>query len=224
MNITRDTENRPGCLGMILGWLGLRSKEAPVEALPYQQRDDFLSQAEHSFYHVLRSMVGEHLVVCPKVNLADIFYVVRPNENYAARARIDRKHVDFLICEPKTMKPKFAVELEDASHSRRSRQERDRFVEEVFETAGLPLVRVPASASYNQAELGALFTRRRYLRSLRSKPASRWRSIVARWKALFQIARSVASRWCCGRRSGGQTRVKNSTGVATFQNAGRLWQ
>ena len=63
--------------------------------------------------------------------------------------RIDRKHVDFLICDPGSMAPALAVELDDGSHARPERRKRDRFVDRVFATAGLPLARIPAQAQYN---------------------------------------------------------------------------
>jgi hypothetical protein len=65
--------------------------------------------------------------------------------------------VDFLLCNPKTLKPVFAIELDDSSHARADRQERDALVEEVFAAAHLPLLRIPASQSYNTSELIALF-------------------------------------------------------------------
>ena len=106
------------------------------ERLPYLLRDDFLSPAEISFYHVLRQAVGERVTVCAKVRLADVFFVARPNENAAARNRIAAKHVDFLLCEPATMRPLAGIELDDASHARPDRQERDALVEKAFEAAG----------------------------------------------------------------------------------------
>jgi hypothetical protein len=161
MTARKDNRDQPGCLGMILGWLGLSHRAlrsaGQVEGLPYRMRDDFLSPAEHSFYLVLRQMMGEYFTVCPKVNLVDLFYVAQPHVNFAARARIDRKHVDFLICDPRTMQPRFAIELDDASHRRKDRAERDKLVDHVFARAGLPLLRIPARASYSQTELGSLF-------------------------------------------------------------------
>ncbi len=140
-----------GCLAAILSIFGIRlgGAASTSEQLPYRQRDDFLSAAELSFYRVLvMALDGSHFV-CPKVNLADIFFVARPNENQTYRNKIDRKHVDFLLCDPATMKPIMGVELDDASHARRDRQDRDEFVDQVFEAAGLPLVRVRAAASYS---------------------------------------------------------------------------
>ncbi|HEX7261634.1 MAG TPA: DUF2726 domain-containing protein [Luteolibacter sp.] len=117
--------------------------------LPFRLRDDFLSAAEISFYHVLLKIVDDRYTVCPKVNLNDIFYVERPHENQAARSRIDRKHVDFLICERGSMRPLVGVELDDGSHARKERQERDAFVDSVYEKAGLPLLHFPVGFAYN---------------------------------------------------------------------------
>ena len=147
-----------GCLAAILRLIGI-TLGGPQEVgldLPYRQRDDFLSAAELSFYRVLATALGNRVVVCPKVNLADVFFVVRPNENQSYRNKIDRKHVDFLLCDPGTMKPQCGLELDDSSHARRDRQDRDEFVDDVFEVAGLPLVRVPAQSAYSPAGLLAL--------------------------------------------------------------------
>lgn len=45
------------------------------------------------------------------------------------------------------------IELDDPSHKRRDRQERDCFVNEVFEQTALPLVRIKAANDYNREEL-----------------------------------------------------------------------
>lgn len=157
---------RTGCLWVLFGWLFPKDWQnqededeapSPKEKFPYHVRDDFLSPAEFSFYRVIKGMMKEYFTICPKVSLAELFYVDHPNENYGAFGRIRQKRVDFVICEPMTMKPRFAIELDDASHNREDRSSRDAFVRKVFEAAGLPLVRIPARAEYNTNELGELF-------------------------------------------------------------------
>jgi hypothetical protein len=152
--LTASANENPGCLGAILRLFGIGSREAP--SLPYRMRDDFLSSAEISFYRALCAAAGDAAVVCPKVNLADLFFVVRPNENQAYRNKIDRKHVDFLLCDPTSMRPLVGVELDDASHKRADRQAHDEFVDDVFKVAELPLVRVPARSGYSVGKLSAL--------------------------------------------------------------------
>jgi len=155
-----------GCLTAILKAIGIKPytredwtitrMEEDVEELPYRVKDDFLSPAELSFYHVLKSIVGDHLTVLSKVRMIDIFYIARPNENYSYRGRISQKHVDFLLCQPKTMKLIAGIELDDSSHQRQDRIERDEFVNRVFEVADLPLIRIPAQRTYNTQELTSI--------------------------------------------------------------------
>ncbi len=158
------TAEKSGCLAAIFRKFGLEKHDNGItvhvyepEELPYRLRDDFLSPAEASFFHVLRSMVGGGLVIFPQVSLAALFYVPRSEFFQTYQNKIDRKRVDFLLCDPKTLKPVFAIELDDSSHARPDRQERDAFVEEVFAAAQLPLVHVPVRQSYNTQELIALF-------------------------------------------------------------------
>ena len=144
----------------ISDWLSEKDEEkSPAEIeYPYLLRDDFLSPAELSFYLVLKSSVSEMALVCPKVALGDLFYA-KSNDHSKHRTftnKIDRKHVDFLLCDPKTVRPILGIELDDKSHQRQDRQARDEFVENVFSAAKLPLVRIPVRHSYSVSELTAL--------------------------------------------------------------------
>ncbi len=161
-------DTNPGCFTALLRMIGLGKKEAitksssPIpdeepKVLPYFVRDDFFSDTEASFYRVLKTMVADYLVICPKVSLGEIFYVSHPNENMSYFNRINRKHVDYLLCDSNTLRPRFAIELDDSSHQRSDRMERDDFVDEVFSTAGLPLVRVPVKSAYDTRELAETF-------------------------------------------------------------------
>jgi hypothetical protein len=132
------------------------SSQIDHRALPYRQRDDFLSPAEFSFYHALKLSVGDRAAICPKVNLADIVFVVDRDKNFPFVGRINQKHIDFVVCDPRTMRPLLGIELDDRSHERGVRQERDAFVDEVFRTAGLPLSRIPTKNAYQVSELSWL--------------------------------------------------------------------
>jgi predicted RNA-binding Zn-ribbon protein involved in translation (DUF1610 family) len=121
-------------------------------------RDDFMSHAERSFYGVLTQVVGNRYTVLAKVRLADILYVPRSgNKAWASQQnKINQKHVDFLLCEPNTMTPQIAIELDDASHSRKDRTKRDEFVDSVFTAAGLSVAHVPVKSSYTAQDIQAL--------------------------------------------------------------------
>jgi hypothetical protein len=144
-----------GCLGFLLGGKKTETSQVPEQSqgLPYRVRDDFLSDAEFSFFGVLRQIFDDRYYICPKISLKEIFFVLRPNENMSYHNKIDRKHVDFLLYDLGTRNPVMGIELDDKSHSRSDREQRDVFVNEVFEATGLPLARVTAAASYNLADL-----------------------------------------------------------------------
>ena len=125
---------------------------------PYLLRDDFLSPAEQSFYLVLKHTVSDWALICPKVNLFDLFYVKYSNQKrfWKYMEKINRKHVDFLLCDPKTAKPLLGIELDDKSHERSDRKVRDELVDNVFSAANLPLARIPVKHSYSTSELESL--------------------------------------------------------------------
>lgn len=60
-----------------------------------------------------------------------------------------------MLTDPVRLRPLVAIELDEPSHARPSRQTRDDNVERICAAAGLPLVRVLTSRSYNTAELAA---------------------------------------------------------------------
>lgn len=125
------------------------------ERLPYRLREKFFSSPELALFRVLQGMVKRHYMICPKVALNDIFYIVRPNENVHFFNKIFRKHVDFLLCDPETLKPAIGIELVKPV-GRDETREADQFMEDLFLSAGLPLVHIPSSDRYSENDLAEL--------------------------------------------------------------------
>lgn len=152
------TTEKQGCLAALLG---VKPKQAAqtVESIvpPYRLSSEFFSPAEANFFRVLKQMVGESLLIFPKVSLKEFLSVTDQKNFQSHYNRIDRKHVDFLLCNSNTLQPVFAIELDDSSHRQADRGQRDIFVETILAKTGLPLVRIPVRASYNSQELGVLF-------------------------------------------------------------------
>ena len=133
--------------------------QEPAEARaqsPYRLREHFLSTPERALLRALQSMVGERYLICPKVALNEIFYIVRPNENVHFFNKFFRKHVDFLLCDPETLKPAAGIELVKPVFRSETR-ELDQFMSELFLSARLPLVHVQSSEHYAEKDLAALF-------------------------------------------------------------------
>lgn len=154
-----ELHDRTGCLGFLLKMFGLKPPSGQSStSLPYALRDDFLSDAELSFYKVLEQALRGHYVICPKVSLQDIFFVTAKDrsQHMSYLNKINRKHVDFIICDKMTMRPLCGVELDDTSHQRQDRIERDDFVNQLFKTAGLGLLRVNNRRAYTLHEVEIL--------------------------------------------------------------------
>lgn len=128
--------------------------------LPYEKAGPLLTPAERSFYGVLDQAVDGQRVFA-KVRLGDLLDVVRGTPRPRVyRNKIDRKHVDFVLCNARTLVPELVIELDDRSHDRLDRQERDAFVDAALEAAGLPILHVAAKRAYIPTELRALLTSR----------------------------------------------------------------
>jgi hypothetical protein len=155
-----ETSNRnSGCLTAFFGIFLRRTTgdQSHTNGLwPYKTRDDFLTNAELSFYGVLTSTIGSRATICPKVGLRDLFWVATSQNQQAHWNQISQKHVDFLLCNPQTMQPLLAIELDDSSHASPRRQHRDADVDRIFEAAGLPLLRIPTQRSYQTQALSAV--------------------------------------------------------------------
>ncbi len=140
-----------GCLGALLS-LFIDAPE--VQEYPYEQRY-LLSKAERSFYGVLTQCVGGQFVVFTKVRMADLVKVRKGTEKRQGFFnRIQSKHVDFVLCDPKSLQPRLVIELDDKSHRGEKAQTNDAFKDKAFEVAGLPLVRIRAQVGYKLDEVG----------------------------------------------------------------------
>jgi len=115
-----------------------------------------LTDAERAFFVRLRQAVGSELEIFPKVRLID---VVEPRgsggDRQGARNRVIQKHVDFLLVRASDSYPVAAVELDDRTHGRPDRQERDRLIEEILRSVGLPLIRFRVQADWDPAQVRA---------------------------------------------------------------------
>ena len=153
------TKNEPtGCLTVLCKLFGLGGPSKPgiSEPLPYQCVESLMTHAERSFYGVLLMAADGQIQVFSKVRLADIISVKKGTEKRQSHFnRIQSKHVDFLLCDPDDTRPLLVIELDDASHKRAERKDRDAFVDQALDAAGLPILRIPAQRTYSPNELAA---------------------------------------------------------------------
>ena len=110
----------------------------------YQARQ-LLSQNEWHEYKKLQKYATEKgLEICPKVRMLDIVEPRKGEKDYMALlSKVQSKHVDFLICD-KDLHIKGVVELDDNSHNRKDRQERDAFVDQILTSVGYKVIHTRA--------------------------------------------------------------------------------
>jgi len=122
------------------------------EKLPFKKKEYFFSRAEKKFYLVLKQVADKNnLVVFLYVCLLDLFLIQGRDYKFRTinRNKVIRKHIDFLLCDSNTFSPVIGVELDDSSHNRSKTIQRDDFVNKVFASAELPLLRIKASFNYS---------------------------------------------------------------------------
>lgn len=131
---------------------GRDEKEKPKYR--YTRKQFFLTRAEHECYDALVAAVGDKYHVFAQVHLPTILdNKVKGQDWRAALAHINRKSVDFVLCDKAYISPKLAIELDDKSHERPDRQERDREVERILADAGVPLLRLENKGRFDSSEL-----------------------------------------------------------------------
>lgn len=114
----------------------------PAE-LPYSLNKSVFTYHESILFEILDEFCRKNnLVLLSKIRIADFVQPITKNNYYHWFNKISAKHVDFLICQPKTYSPILAIELDDYTHNYKSRKERDDFVNQVYSSVGLPILHI----------------------------------------------------------------------------------
>jgi very-short-patch-repair endonuclease len=134
-----------------------KAGKGPVD-FPYQSKDVLFSPAERSFLGALDKIVGEKYRIFAKVRLADIIDVQRglsASARQRAFNRIAGKHIDFIVCNATDLSIVGAIELDDKSHLKKGRRERDQLLDKALDAAGVPVLRVKAQSTYSIKEVSS---------------------------------------------------------------------
>jgi very-short-patch-repair endonuclease len=123
----------------------------------YRRKDFLISRAEHEFFDILVELIGDQYYVFPQIHLPTILDNKVVGQNWKGAFRhIDEKSVDFVICDKAHIKPLLAIELDDRTHERENRKERDEEVELILRESGLPLLRFGNNGHFDKEEIKRL--------------------------------------------------------------------
>jgi hypothetical protein len=151
-----------GCLGLILSIFGFRSEVGTASrGIPKVRLNRyFVSDAESNFFRVLQRVVSGRAHILAQVSLRQLVWFPGNSQSNPGRGvwqnKVAAKSVDFVLCDPATLRPIVVIELDEPSHARPERQTRDAEVQAILDAAGLPLLRVLTSRNYDTRELGAI--------------------------------------------------------------------
>ncbi len=136
-----------------------KQKKTGESPYSYQRVDALFTPAERSFLGILDQVAGERVRIFGKVRVADVITPGKgiPKSDWRkAFNKISCKHFDFVLCDSKDLSVQCVIELNDNSHSLKSRKERDVFLAEACSSAGLPLIQIPAKSAYSVKEINNL--------------------------------------------------------------------
>lgn len=144
-------------VGLVIFALSLLKTAIPSDrrfSYRYTRKNYFMTRSEREFFNVLLPLVEHNYVVFAQVHLSTLLsHKVKGQHWQGALSHIDRKSVDFVICDKKFLSPKLVIELDDTSHERTDRQLRDQEVEWIFEQAQIPLLRIPNHTRFETQSL-----------------------------------------------------------------------
>ncbi len=123
------------------------------EKMPYI-RKNLMTKNEWSFYKALKPIADElKLSIICKTRVADLVEIekgLNKSEWQTAFNRINKKHIDFILCKPENLLPVLLIELDDNSHDTEKGKQRDKFIERVFEKTGYKLLRTRGTAELKE--------------------------------------------------------------------------
>lgn len=127
---------------LILAFNLTRGSSPKGKSVYKYQRRNLLTKNELIFYKSLYPIATKKgFILLSKIRLSDLIEPLKGTENrQASLNKINQKHVDFVLCDSTKINPILIIELDDASHDRADRQERDNFVDQALESAGIPIL------------------------------------------------------------------------------------
>ncbi|MEZ4632069.1 MAG: DUF2726 domain-containing protein [Deinococcales bacterium] len=112
-----------------------------------EKSSSLLSPAEKELYLLLRRELNDDFEIFSKVQLAEILQV--SGLNFSGRKNLEAEHVDFVLCDPKTLEPKLVIECVGHSKSFNPfRRQREAFVDASLDQAKLPIMHVALQQNY----------------------------------------------------------------------------
>lgn len=114
-----------------------------------------MTDTEKKFVSYLKPFTDKYnLIILPQVQLQSIFKVYN-KKDISSFNKIKSKSVDFAVVD-NNYNYKLFIELDDYTHNRKDRIERDIFVNNLFNTYNLKLKRIKVQNNYNLEQIESI--------------------------------------------------------------------
>ena len=133
---------------VILEWIERKTSKSSF--FPYSKKTQFFSVAERNFYDALMEAVGPEFMVFSKCRVLDLLDVDF-QKYFGAFNRIKSKQVVFMVVRKGDGGLACAIALAGELHERFGKE--SLFLDEVFSTAGLTLIRFEFQEVYSVSEI-----------------------------------------------------------------------
>lgn len=134
-------------LGYIVKYIN-SNKNITINENCYLPKMNPMTETEKTFLSYLKHFTDKYnLIILPQVQLQSIFKLSN-NKDITSFNKIKSKSVDFAIVDNK-YNYKLFIELDDYTHNKKNRIERDSFVNNLFNTYNLKLRRIKAQKNYD---------------------------------------------------------------------------
>lgn len=110
------------------------AKKIADSQIRYSLKSCLLSNTEKNYYIALKNIIGDKFCVLPQINLASVIN----KDSQGFRSELFR-NVDFGVFN-QDFEPILLIEINDPTHLRDDRIERDKSVNKICKKAGIPLI------------------------------------------------------------------------------------
>lgn len=135
----------------------------------YYSKPYVMTSRENECFKILNEIFSSKWFVVPQVHLSALLdYRVKGQNWNAAFRHINGKSVDFVLIGKESYKVICAIELDDSTHSKPDRIERDAEIERMFKEVRIPLARIGRFESMTKSEIAKVITDAINANSIRS--------------------------------------------------------
>ncbi len=129
-------------------------KLSDIDFTKAYQSTYLLTKNEWQQYKKLKEITdAKGLMICPKVRLLDIIEPRKGEKKYKTLLyKVQSKHVDFVLCD-QDLHIKAILELDDSSHDRQDRKDRDEFVDKILTSVGYKVIHTRSITEETLADL-----------------------------------------------------------------------